>query len=55
MVERRRDRRRPPTGRFPRRREARPRLSPYYGYFPIDPAHMACNDGIVFVKDVPQG
>ena len=31
-----------------------PRVSPYYGYFPLDPAHLARNDGIVFVKDVPQ-
>lgn len=31
-----------------------PRVSPYYGYSPLDPAHLAGNDGIVFVKDVPQ-
>ncbi|MGN9845871.1 erythromycin esterase family protein [Nonomuraea sp. H19] len=31
-----------------------PRVSPYYGYFPLDPAHLAENDGIVFVKDVPR-
>ncbi|GII53254.1 erythromycin esterase [Planotetraspora thailandica] len=31
-----------------------PRVSPYYGYFPLDPAHLADNDGIVFVKDVPR-
>ena len=30
------------------------RVSPYYGYSPLDPAHLARNDGIVFVKDVPQ-
>ncbi|MFI1727925.1 erythromycin esterase family protein [Streptomyces acidicola] len=30
------------------------RVSPYYGYSPLDPAHLAGNDGIVFVKDVPQ-
>ncbi|MFF2846186.1 erythromycin esterase family protein [Streptomyces sp. NPDC058001] len=29
-----------------------PRVSPYYGYAPLDPAHLAGNDGIVFVKDV---
>nr|WP_200827553.1 erythromycin esterase family protein [Thermomonospora echinospora] len=31
-----------------------PRVSPYYGYSPLDPAHLADSDGIVFVKDVPQ-
>ncbi|MEV6792404.1 erythromycin esterase family protein [Streptomyces sp. NPDC051320] len=31
-----------------------PRVSPYYGYSPLDPAHLAGNDGIVFVKAVPQ-
>ncbi|MEV0375032.1 erythromycin esterase family protein [Streptomyces sp. NPDC050636] len=31
-----------------------PRVSPYYGYSPLDPAHLAGNDGIVFIKDVPQ-
>ena len=31
-----------------------PRMSPYYGYSPLDPAHLARNDGIVFVKDVPR-
>lgn len=31
-----------------------PRVSPYYGYAPLDPAHLARVDGIVFVKDVPQ-
>lgn len=30
-----------------------PRVSPYHGYSPLDPAHMASNDGIVFVKDAP--
>ncbi|MFD4948289.1 erythromycin esterase family protein [Streptomyces sp. NPDC058239] len=30
------------------------RVSPYYGYSPLDPAHLAGNDGIVFVKDVPR-
>jgi erythromycin esterase-like protein len=29
-----------------------PRVSPWYGYSPLDPAHLAGNDGIVFVKDV---
>jgi erythromycin esterase-like protein len=30
-----------------------PRVSAWYGYFPLDPAHLAGFDGIVFVKDVP--
>ncbi|MEV0194898.1 erythromycin esterase family protein [Nonomuraea sp. NPDC050691] len=29
-----------------------PRVSPWFGYFPLDPAHLAENDGIVYVKDV---
>jgi erythromycin esterase-like protein len=28
------------------------RVSPWYGYAPLDPAHLAGIDGIVFVKDV---
>jgi erythromycin esterase-like protein len=28
-----------------------PRVSPWYGYSPLDPAHLASIDGIVFVKD----
>ncbi|MFE2325180.1 erythromycin esterase family protein [Streptomyces sp. NPDC059385] len=31
-----------------------PRVSPWFGYAPFDPAHLAGGDGIVFVKDVPQ-
>ncbi|WP_269855933.1 erythromycin esterase family protein [Streptomyces sp. RPT161] len=31
-----------------------PRRSPWFGYAPLDPAHLADSDGIVFVKDVPQ-
>ncbi|WP_405678922.1 erythromycin esterase family protein [Streptomyces sp. NBC_01511] len=31
-----------------------PRVSPYFGYFPLDPAHLTSYDGIVFLKDVPQ-
>lgn len=27
------------------------RVSPYYGYAPLDPAHLAASDGLVFVKD----
>ncbi|MER5852620.1 erythromycin esterase family protein [Streptomyces sp. NPDC002012] len=32
-----------------------PRVSPWFGYSLLDPAHLADSDGIVFVKDVPQG
>ncbi|MEV6618568.1 erythromycin esterase family protein [Streptomyces sp. NPDC051051] len=31
-----------------------PRVSPYFGYAPLDPAHLAAGDGMVFVKDVPR-
>ncbi|MGW6704306.1 erythromycin esterase family protein [Streptomyces sp. NPDC054956] len=31
-----------------------PRVSPWFGYAPLDPAHLADSDGLVFVKDVPQ-
>lgn len=31
-----------------------PRVSPWFGYAPLDPAHLADSDGIVFIKDVPQ-
>ncbi len=31
-----------------------PRVSTYFGYSPLEPAHLAENDGIVFIKDVPQ-
>ena len=31
-----------------------PRVSPWFGYAPLDPARLADSDGIVFVKDVPQ-
>ncbi|SED64946.1 erythromycin esterase family protein [Streptomyces melanosporofaciens] len=30
------------------------RVSPWFGYSPLDPAHLAGIDGIVFVKDVAQ-
>jgi erythromycin esterase-like protein len=30
-----------------------PRVSHWFGYSPLDPAHVASNDGIVFVKDAP--
>ncbi|MEO3872242.1 erythromycin esterase family protein [Nonomuraea sp. B12E4] len=29
------------------------RVSPWFGYFPLDPAHLAELDGIVFIKDLP--
>ncbi|AOP48049.1 erythromycin esterase family protein [Streptomyces lydicus] len=31
-----------------------PRVSPWFGYAPLDPAHLADSDGLVFVKDVPR-
>ncbi|MBB4927390.1 erythromycin esterase family protein [Kitasatospora kifunensis] len=31
-----------------------PRVSPWFGYSPLAPAHLADSDGIVFVKDVPR-
>jgi erythromycin esterase-like protein len=31
-----------------------PRVSPWFGYAPLDPAHLADSDGIVFVRDVPR-
>ena len=30
-----------------------PRVSPWFGYAPLDPAHLASIDGLVFVKDSP--
>ncbi|MER7699619.1 MULTISPECIES: erythromycin esterase family protein [unclassified Streptomyces] len=30
------------------------RASPYFGYAPLDPAHLDRIDGIVFMKDVPE-
>ncbi|MFB4310318.1 erythromycin esterase family protein [Actinomadura sp. GTD37] len=32
-----------------------PRVSPWFGYAPLDPAHLAATDAIVFVKDAPAG
>jgi erythromycin esterase-like protein len=29
-----------------------PRVSPWFGYFPLTPAHLTSTDGIVFIKDV---
>ncbi|MER5730650.1 erythromycin esterase family protein [Streptomyces sp. NPDC002138] len=31
-----------------------PRVSPWLGYAPLDPAHLADSDAIVFLKDVPR-
>ncbi|MFF9851536.1 erythromycin esterase family protein [Streptomyces litmocidini] len=31
-----------------------PRVSPWFGYAPLDPEHLATCDGLVFVRDVPQ-
>ncbi|WP_329389313.1 erythromycin esterase family protein [Streptomyces sp. NBC_01351] len=31
-----------------------PRVSPWFGYAPLNPAHLADSDGLVFVKDVPR-
>ncbi|MFF7857500.1 erythromycin esterase family protein [Streptomyces sp. NPDC007904] len=31
-----------------------PRVSSWFGYAPLDPAHLAAIDGFVFVKDVPR-
>lgn len=30
-----------------------PRVSPWFGYAPLDPGHLADVDGVVFVKDMP--
>jgi len=30
-----------------------PRVSPWFGYIPYDPAHTPTTDGIVYVRDVP--
>jgi erythromycin esterase-like protein len=32
-----------------------PRVSPWFGYSPLDPAQLASYDAIVFVKDAPEG
>lgn len=31
-----------------------PRESPWFGYAPLDPAHLTGTDGLVFLKDVPR-
>ncbi|MFF2198663.1 erythromycin esterase family protein [Streptomyces sp. NPDC058157] len=30
-----------------------PRVSPWFGYAPLDPAHLAAVDGLVYVRDLP--
>ncbi|NEY31857.1 erythromycin esterase [Streptomyces sp. PRKS01-65] len=30
-----------------------PRVSPWFGYAPLDPAHLTDSDGLVFVRDLP--
>ncbi len=30
-----------------------PRVSPWFGYAPLDPAHLSSIDGVVFIKDLP--
>ncbi len=45
-----------PVRRRPRQLAAAapaPRVSPWFGYAPLDPAHLTNIDGIVFVKDSP--
>lgn len=32
--------------------DAAPRVSPWFGYAPLDPAHLGAIDGVVFVRDV---
>ncbi|MFE6905965.1 erythromycin esterase family protein [Streptomyces erythrochromogenes] len=32
-----------------------PRASAWFGYFPFEPAHLTATDGLVFIKDIPQG
>ncbi|TDB74140.1 erythromycin esterase family protein [Micromonospora sp. KC723] len=32
-----------------------PRVSPWFGYSPLDPTHLASTDAIVFVQDAPEG
>ncbi|MDI3387612.1 erythromycin esterase family protein [Streptomyces sp. B-S-A8] len=35
-------------------RRPQPRTSPWFGYAPLDPAHLASVDGVVFLRDVPE-
>ncbi|MDI3405204.1 erythromycin esterase family protein [Streptomyces cavernicola] len=32
----------------------RPRVSPWFGYAPLDPGHLESIDGVVFVRDIPE-
>ncbi len=32
-----------------------PRVSPYFGYAPLDPSQLPHIDGVVYVSDVPHG
>ncbi|MFF9501430.1 erythromycin esterase family protein [Streptomyces sp. NPDC014656] len=32
-----------------------PRRSPWYGYAPLDPAHLTRKDALLYVKDAPEG
>jgi erythromycin esterase-like protein len=32
-----------------------PRVSPWFGYAPLDPAHLTSTDGVVFVRDAAEG
>ncbi|MFI6346413.1 erythromycin esterase family protein [Streptomyces sp. NPDC050560] len=32
-----------------------PRVSPWFGYAPLDPSHLMTTDALVFVRDVPAG
>ncbi|MFH9174383.1 erythromycin esterase family protein [Streptomyces albogriseolus] len=36
-----------------RHRAAVSRVSPYFGYAPLDPSHLSRIDGVVYVRDVP--
>ncbi|MEU6557019.1 erythromycin esterase family protein [Streptomyces sp. NPDC046915] len=31
-----------------------PRVSPYFGYAPLDPAHLAGCDGLLYIREVPE-
>ncbi|MEU1183078.1 erythromycin esterase family protein [Streptomyces sp. NPDC005820] len=35
-------------------RQPAARVSPYYGYAPLDPSHLATYDGLVFIRDIAQ-
>lgn len=44
----------PPEGSIEVPTAACARVSPWYGYAPLDPAHVAGTDGIIFVRDLRQ-